>query len=192
MADKTIPQLPNLLPSGVTPNDLLVIVNYDLPSGTTKNIKAFDLQSYINSGVISLTGSTYNPTTGVLSFTNSTGGTVTISGFTTSGSTGGFLTGPTYNSSNGTLSFTNGSGGTITVSGFTTGSTLYEVGTGINSTQRIGVSSDASGNWSLVSGGKRNSASGGYSVTVGGKGNCAEKDFSFVGGGTKNIAAGCL
>ena len=103
MADKTIPQLPNLLSSGVTPNDLLVIVNYDLPSGTTKNIKAFDLQSYINSGVISLTGSTYNPTIGVLSFTNSTGGTVTVSGFTTGG----------------------------------TGTSLYEVGTGLDSTQRI-------------------------------------------------------
>jgi hypothetical protein len=43
MADKTIPQLPNLLPSGVTQDDLLVIVNYDVPTGTTKNIKALDL-----------------------------------------------------------------------------------------------------------------------------------------------------
>jgi len=77
-------------------------------------------------------------------------------------------------------------------SGFTGATQLYEVGFGTDSTQRVGVSADASGNWSLVSGGKGNSASGNYSVTVGGKGNCTEKNFSFVGGGTQNIAAGCL
>ena len=72
MANLPISVLPNVTASGVTPNDLLVIVN----SGETKNIKAFDFQTYINSG----------------------------------------------------------------------STQLYEVGSGVDSTQRIGVGADASGN----------------------------------------------
>ena len=40
------------------------------------------------------------------------------------------------------------------LSGITTGSTqLYEVGSGADSTQRVGVSADASGDYSVVAGG---------------------------------------
>ena len=119
MADKTIPQLPNLLASGVTPNDLLVIVNYDLPTGTTKNIKAFDLQTYVNSGATS----------------------------------------------------------------------LYETGSGNRSTQRINVSADASGPYSVVSGGLNNTSSGFYSFVGGGENNFVSSSHTAIVGGYNNSNA---
>jgi hypothetical protein len=55
MANKRISQLQNITTSGVTPYDLLAIVNYDVYSGTTKNIRVTDLKSYINSGITNYT-----------------------------------------------------------------------------------------------------------------------------------------
>jgi hypothetical protein len=52
MANLPISVLPNVLASGVTPNDLLIIVN----SGETKNIKTFDFQTYINNQEITSIG----------------------------------------------------------------------------------------------------------------------------------------
>ncbi len=68
-----------------------------------------------------ITGGTYS--NGVATFTNSTGGTFSVSGFSEggSGSTGPdtYITGGTY--SNGTATFTNNTGGTFSVSGFSEG-----------------------------------------------------------------------
>jgi hypothetical protein len=153
MANKRISQLPYVGNANYTPLDIMPIVNYDVPSGTTKHTPLVDLTTYILSGV-----------------------------------TDDIITGGTY--SGGTLVLSSPSG-TINVTGFTTGSTqLYEVGSGTDSTQRIGVSADASGNKSVVSGGRGNSSSGGYSAIVGGKGNSTTKDFTFVGGGLQNCALG--
>ena len=118
MANLPISVLPNVLASGVTPTDLLVIVNYDVITGTTKNITAFDLQTYVTSGL-----------------------------------TDYYVTGGTY--SGGTLVLDR-QDGSVTISGFTTGTTLYEVGTSVDSTQRIGVGANASGQYSVVSGGYNN------------------------------------
>lgn len=46
-----ISNLPNVQSTGLTPNDLLIVVNYDLPSGTTKNITTDEFKTYINSGI---------------------------------------------------------------------------------------------------------------------------------------------
>jgi hypothetical protein len=43
--------LPNAQSNELTPNDLLVVVNYDVPSGTTKNITTDDFKTYITSGI---------------------------------------------------------------------------------------------------------------------------------------------
>ena len=112
----------------------------------------FDSTSIITGGTASgtsilITGGTFNSTNGTLILTNSTGGTVTVTGFTsTNAFTGGtvtgstiftnglitntisattyqnlpidiFVTGGTY--SNGTAVFTNNSGGTFNISGIT-------------------------------------------------------------------------
>ena len=69
-----------------------------------------------------VTGGTYNNATGTATFTNNSGSTFTVSGFTT-GTTSVFTTGGTYNNTTGTATFTNSTGGTFTVSGFTTGAT---------------------------------------------------------------------
>jgi surface protein len=68
------------------------------------------------SGGASITGGTFDKNTETLSLNNSTGGTITITGFTDI-----FVTGGTY--SDGTTTFTNNTGGTFTVSGYFTGQT---------------------------------------------------------------------
>jgi len=109
-----------------------------------------------------------------------------LDGFT--GSTDYYVTGGTYSGGTLVLDRQNGS---VTITGFTTGSTqLYEVGSGTNSTQRIGVSSNTSGNYSVVSGGIQNTASCNYSFVGGGSGNTASNLYSFVGGGQLNSASG--
>ena len=67
-------------------------------------------------GGTSITGGTFNHGTETLTLNNSTGGTITITGFTDV-----YVTGGTYSS--GTTTFTNSTGGTFTVSGYFTGQT---------------------------------------------------------------------
>ena len=69
-----------------------------------------------SSGGTSITGGTFDNNTDTLTLNNSTGGTITITGFTDV-----FVTGGTY--SDGTTTFTNNTGGTFTVSGYFTGQT---------------------------------------------------------------------
>jgi hypothetical protein len=104
-----------------------------------------------------------------------------------------FLTGGTYDNSTGTATFTSNIGDTFNVTGFTTGGTgtsLYETGTGSNSTQRVGVGAEASGDNSLVSGGLNNTASNTYSVVSGGYQNTATEQLTFIGGGCYNTTSG--
>ena len=72
--------------------------------------------------VNSLTGGTYNITTGIITFTNTTGGTSTITGFN-------YVTGGTYNSGTSTLTFTTNTGQTISITGLTTSSGAFTGGT---------------------------------------------------------------
>lgn len=75
-----------------------------------------------------------------------------------------------------------------------TGTSLYEVGSGTDSTQRVGVGADASGGYSLVGGGTGNTASGNYSFVGGGSCNTIDSITSSgcnvygstIGGGSCN------
>jgi hypothetical protein len=69
-----------------------------------------------------VTGATFNPISGVATFTNNSGGTFSLSGLAGSEI---FVTGGTYNPSTGVATFINNSGGTFNVSGFLTGYTNY-------------------------------------------------------------------
>ena len=237
MSDKRISQLPYVGNTGYTPNDLLAIVNYDVPSGTTKHTPLSQFLPYALSGITSggdIVSGTYFPSSGLLQLDNSTGGTITIpgyqyvvggsynditeeltltnndgsnfliTGFTDTYFTGmtfqtpamdltitrndgfsdtvsllpllgdTFVTGGTYDLNTGDVEFTNSTGGTFTVTGFVTGYTdhyvtggtydittgtldldtqttsvsiggisiLHEIGTGLESTQRINVNSE--------------------------------------------------
>ena len=84
---------------------------------------------------ITVTGGTYS--NGTAAFTNSTGGTFNVTGFTSGGTgTDTFLTGGTYNNSTGTLSLErNDSGSTINITGFTTGATEDTYVTGVTYNQ---------------------------------------------------------
>lgn len=68
MEDALISELDYVGSSGYTLNDLLVLVNYDVPEGTTKNTKLTDLKNYVLSSVSAdtntfITGFTYNENT---------------------------------------------------------------------------------------------------------------------------------
>ena len=71
------------------------------------------------------------------------------------------------------------------LSGFT-GTTLYEVGAGTDSTQRVGTSNDSSGNYSVVSGGFNNTVFGNTSGIVSGTNNLSNGSGSIIGGGRGN------
>ena len=69
---------------------------------------------------ITVTAGTYNNTTGTATFTNTTGGTFNVTGFTT-GSTGTdtYITGGTYTKATGDLQLTDNLGGTVDITGIT-------------------------------------------------------------------------
>jgi hypothetical protein len=108
---------------------------YNLPqdvyvTGMTFNESNYDLTIYRNDGVsftddlsilaseVTITGGTYNPTTGVVVFTNNTGGTFDVSGFTT-GYTDVKVTAYTYNSNTFTIYETDGSTHDATINSVT-------------------------------------------------------------------------
>lgn len=98
---------------------------------TLVNILVRDLDGSIKlRSVSTISGSSYNDTyitggtysNGSATFKNNTGGTFTITGFSTgSSSTDTYITGGTY--SNGTTTFKNNTGGTFSITGYSTGST---------------------------------------------------------------------
>lgn len=110
-----ISNLPNVQSTGLTPNDLLVVVNYDLPSGTTKNITTDEFKIYINSGITnSFTGGTISGST---EFTNGlTANTLSVNGVSITGDT--YVTGGTY-FTGGTIIFDYNTGSNFPVSGLT-------------------------------------------------------------------------
>ena len=109
--------------------------NYNLTIGRNDGVTFTDSLAILASD-LTVTGGTYDPNTGVATFTNNTGGTFNVTGFLT-GFTDTFVTGGTYSS--GTATFTNTSGGTFNVSGFYTGETSY-----VNSlTTGYGLSGDS-------------------------------------------------
>ena len=106
-----------------------------------------------------------------------------------SGSTDYYVTGGTYS---GTTLVLDRQNGNITITGFTSGQTqLYEVGSGTDSTQRINVGANASGSYSVVSGGENNLASCDYSTVSGGRCNTSSCYNATVSGGYFNTASNC-
>ena len=120
MADKKISQLPYLPESGITSVDLVPLVTYfSAVTGDTVHTYVDDLKNYILSGVsfsdVFVTGGTYNKLTGVETFTNSTGGTFTVTGITDF-----YVTGGTYVSGTSTLTLYLNGGNTVAITGMTT------------------------------------------------------------------------
>jgi len=75
---------------------------------------------------ITVTGGTY--TNGTTIFTNSTGGTFSVTGFTTGGTgTDTYLTGGTYTNSTGTLTLERNDSGNVQITGFTTPTLTQQV-----------------------------------------------------------------
>ncbi len=124
-------------------------------TGSTINNSTYDLTLTRNDGVtivtnlgilatdVRVTGGTYNINTGIVTFTNSTGGTFNVTGFS-SGMTDTFVTGGTYNA--GTATFTRNNNASFTVTGFNTGTvtsvgalTLGTTGTDLSSTVANGT-----------------------------------------------------
>jgi hypothetical protein len=86
----------------------------------------------ILSGDLTITGGTYNPTTGTATFVNNSGGTFNVTGFLT-GYTDVYTTGFTYNNNTFTINNTNGSSLTSTINtmtGLTVSGNLNVIGSG--------------------------------------------------------------
>lgn len=115
------------LATAVTLNSLIHIVNTgdttQSPLGSSYKAELSQLVPLFGSNPdVTVTGGTYNPSTGEITFYNNTGGTFNVSGFIT-GFTDSYVSGGTYSS--GTATFTNTTGGTFTVTGFTSGDTNF-------------------------------------------------------------------
>jgi hypothetical protein len=177
-------------------------------TGMTWNPGTFDLDILTNNGDfnanlyvlatdMTVTGGTYDPVTGVATFTTNSGNTFGVSGFTT-GYTDVRLTGATFDYNTGTLSLTNTDGSIVTATGMadnfiTSGS--YNSGTGVLSLNRksgstitipgfstgggSGVMIAGTGTGSTVRCGTGNAANGvnsfsvGFANTVQSTGNCS-------------------
>ena len=112
---------------GFTATTISATTYYNLPvtadtftTGFTFNVSNYDLTIKQNNGQtdltvnlgilasdITITGGTYNPTTGIATFTNNTGGTFSVSGFIT-GMTDTYVSGFTYSNNNLTIKQTAG------------------------------------------------------------------------------------
>lgn len=125
--------------TAVTLNSLIHIVN---TGDTTQSAYGSSYKASLNQLVplfgsnpdVTVTGGTYNPSTGIVTFFNNTGGTFNVSGFVT-GFTDSYVSGGTYVA--GTATFTNTTGGTFTVPGFYTGSSEFYVSDGSLTSNRI-------------------------------------------------------
>jgi hypothetical protein len=137
------------LATGVTPNDLIhIVITGDTsqnPAGSSFKATMGQVLDLINPTTI--TGGTYNPITGDITFTNSSGGTFVVTGLVT-GYTNTTVTAFTYNNSNSFTIFENDGStysasinvvtgltinGDLNVTGtiFSTGSTQFISTTGI-------------------------------------------------------------
>ena len=130
--------------NGLRSNTISATTYYNLPTdikvtGSSFNPATYDLTLTRNDGItltsnlsilssdMTVTGGTYDINSGVVTFTNNSGGTFNVSGFA-SGYTDTYTTGGTY--SNGTTVFTKTNGETYDVSGYTTpftGGTVNEL-----------------------------------------------------------------
>ena len=64
---------------------------------------------------------------------------------------------------------------------------IFIIGAGTGSTERCGLSNQAVGNYSVVTGGKFNCAFGNFSTISGGICNCTNSDFDTIAGGQHNV-----
>ena len=128
------------LATGVTFTDLIHIVNTSdtsqNPAGSSYKATIQQVTNLVQS--VYITGGTYDSTTGVITFSNSSGGTFIVSGFVT-GFTDTSVTAFTYSSNTFTLSESDGTTFTATIDSIT-GITYYEATTGITTSTATLVS----------------------------------------------------
>jgi hypothetical protein len=170
---------PNTSVTGLTFNT----TNYDLTVGTTSG--DFTQNLGILASDMTITGGTYNPSTGSASFTNNSGGTFTVTGFLT-GYTDIKVSGFTYNNAN-TITLLQGDNSTLSasiniVTGLTSTGDVYinnvRVGKGANSIPNntvlgegalsfSGITSFGGSNIAIGSYALHNNTTGGENVAVG-------------------------
>jgi hypothetical protein len=147
------------LASGATLGDLIhIVITGDTsqdPAGSSYKANLSQLAPLFTTPQVLVTGGTYNNSTGAATFTNSTGGTFSVTGFTTGTTSGAeiFVTGGTYNNSTGTATFRNTTGGTFNVTGFTTGGTeVFVTGGTVNSTGGTATFTNTTGGTFTITG----------------------------------------
>ncbi len=152
MANKKISELPYINGGQISGNTLVPLVTYfSASTGDTVHTYTSDFQSYILSGQ-TITGGTYNSTSGNITLFNNTGGTIVISGITGStGTSGGSGTSGINGTSgiDGTsgINGTSGSSGTSGISGAsgTSGTSGIDGTSGSSGTSGISGTNGTSG-----------------------------------------------
>jgi len=114
MSNVLISALPNVLSSSYTKDDLLVIVGYTgNTSGVTYHTPLTSFTQYVSAHTGTITGATFSPSNGSISFGTPIG-PIVVTGLTDT-----YVTGGTYSlTNNGSVLFRNSSGGTFSVTGF--------------------------------------------------------------------------
>jgi hypothetical protein len=116
--------------------------NYQLELDQS-NDNNFSVDLSILASDMTITGGTYNSSTGTATFTNNSGGTFDVTGFLT-GFTDIYTTGATYDVSTGEATFTRNDGNSYSVSGFYTGGTDTYI-TGFTNNNNVFTISDNTG-----------------------------------------------
>ena len=183
MANVKITDLDPIPFSSITTDDVFPIV--DVSGDVTYKISLNQLKTYVNSGNtdVFVTGGTYS--SGNATFTNNTGGTFSVTGFSTASTfTGGTVTGAT--------NFTAGlTANTISATTYQNlPISIIDVGVGTGSTYRVGNNNSANGDYSTVSGGRCNTSSNSCSTVSGGYLNTSSSYYSTISGGYRNTSSG--
>jgi hypothetical protein len=168
MADKRISELPDILLSQISPNDVLPIV--DIEANETKKISVDNLKSYINSGITdgsTFTGGTISgPTTFTNGLTANTFSAGTYQNLPISGLTAGNNINISGSNGNFTISVTGITGGSTFTGGTVTGSTTFTNGLTANTIsattyQNLPISGLTAGNNISISG-----SNGNFTISV--------------------------
>ena len=139
-----LPIDPDTYVTGFTFDQLTYLLKLD--QNTNGQFSSFTANLAILASDVTITGGTYNSSTGVATFTNNSGGTFNVTGFTT-GLTDTIITNFTYSPTNNTFTITQSNGSAFTatftsVSGLTVNNSLFVSGA-TNPVRFVGLSSSA-------------------------------------------------
>ena len=161
---QNLPIDPDTYVTGLTFDQITYVLKLD-QNTNNPSLSSFTANLAILASDVTITGGTYNPVTGIASFTNNSGGTFNVSGFTT-GITDTVITGYTYTPSANTFTIRQSNGNTFTsnfntVSGLTVNGALTVTGVTTTPSMTSGfLGGNMYGTWGISQGGSLSISTG--------------------------------